>query len=169
VFHAPPDSKQSQQFLERAIQASGNTPKCIVADRGRQFFCRSFKRWCKRRRIRPRYGMLGEPFSICIVDSFIRSLKPECTRRLTLVPLSHGAMRRELGAYAIWYNQSRPHTHLFGTPEEAFAGRPTPKARFEMRPRMPNRGVPRCRSLESVVGDVGDRQHLPVVELRRTA
>jgi putative transposase len=170
VFHASPDSKQIQGFLERAITASGHTPRCVVTDRGAQFWCRSFKRWCKRRGIRPQYGVLGEPFSICIVESFIRSLKQECTRRLTLVPMTHGAMRRELGAYAIWYNRSRPHTHLFGrTPEEAFSGTPAPRARFETRPRMPNYGVPRCKNLELVVAGVGGRNHLPVVELRRVA
>jgi transposase InsO family protein len=170
VFHAPPDSRQIQEFLERAITGSGHTPRCIVTDRGAQFHCRSFRRWCKRRRIRPRYGVLGEPFSICIVESFIRSLKQECTRRLTLVPLGHGAMRRELGAYADWYNRARPHRHLFGrTPEEAFVGRPAPTRRWETRPKMPSRGIPRCNSLELVVGNVGSRAHLPVVELRRVA
>jgi transposase InsO family protein len=170
VFHAPPDSKQIQDFLERAIQASGRPPSNVVTDSGTQFSCRSFRRWCKRRGIRPRYGVLGEPFSICIIESFIRSLKQECTRRLTLVPLSHGAMRRELGAYALWYNRSRPHMHLGGrTPDEAFFGRPAPRQRFETRPRMPNRGIPRCRSLELVVGHLGNRSHLPVVELRRAA
>jgi putative transposase len=170
VFHAPPTSHQIQQFLERAIRASGHSPRYIITDRGTQLWCRPFKRWCKRRDIRPRYGYLGEPASICIVERFIRSLKQECTRRLTLVPLSHRAMRRELGAYGIWYNRSRPHTHLFGrTPQEAFDGRPGPRRRFETRPRMPSGGVPRCGKLELVVDHLGDRAHLPVIALRPAA
>jgi len=170
VFHAPPDSNQIQQFLERAIHAAQHSPRYIVTDRGCQFWCRPFKRWCKRRKIHPRYGVLGEPASICIVERFIRSLKQECTRRLTLVPLAHGAMRRELGAYAIWYNRTRPHTHLFGrTPEEAFVGRPAPRRRFETRPRMPSYGLPRWNGLELVVDQVGQREHLPIIALRRVA
>jgi len=170
VFRAQPDSKQIQEFLDRAIVASRHSPRYIITDRGRQFWCRSFRRWCKRRRIRPRYGVLGEPASICIVERFIRSLKQECTRRLMLVPLSHGAMRRELGNYAIWYNRSRPHVHLFGrTPQEAFDGRPAPRRRFETRPRMPSRGAERCDSLGLVVDHLGEREHLPVIALRRAA
>ncbi len=170
VFHAPPDSTQIQQFLERAIRAGGHTPRYIITDRGCQCGCRSFKGWCKGRRIRPRYGRLGEPASICIVERFIRSLNQECTRRLTLVPLTHGAMRRELTAYATWYNRSRPHTHLFGrTPQEAFDGRSAPRGRFETRPRMPSGGAMRCADLELVVERLADRAHLPVIELRRAA
>lgn len=131
VFWAPPDSRQVQEFLERAIRASGHTPRYILTDRGSQFACRSFRLWCKARGIRSRYGRLGEPSSICIVERFIRSLKQECTRRLTLVPLGHAAMRRELGAYATWYNRVRPHTHLSGrTPQEVFNGCPAPKRRL---------------------------------------
>jgi transposase InsO family protein len=170
VFRAQPDSKQIQDFLDRAIAASRHTPRYIITDRGCQFWCRSFKRWCKRRGIRPRYGRLGEPASICIVERFIRSLKQECTRRLTLVPLSRGAMRRELGAYATWYNGSRPHTHLFGrTPQEAFDGRQAPRHRFETRPRMPSRDATRCDRLDLVVDHLGKREHLPVIELRTAA
>ncbi len=170
VFHAQPDSKQIQEFLDRAIVASRHSPHYIITDRGRQFWCRSFKHWCKRRAIRPRYGILGEPASICIVERFIRSLKQECTRRLTLVPLSHGAMRRELGAYANWYNRARPHMHLFGrTPEEAFHGRPSPRRRFEPRPRMPRRGAERCDNLALVIEHLGERDHLPLIGLRPAA
>src|SRR5213075_214902 len=92
VFHSPPDSRQIQEFLDRAIRASRQTPRYILTDRGCQFWCRSFKRWCKRRGIRPRYGRLGEAAGICIVERFIRSLKRECRRLLTIVPLSHAQM-----------------------------------------------------------------------------
>jgi putative transposase len=170
VFHAQPDSRQIQQFLERASTACGHIPRYIVTDHGRQFDCRSFKRWSKRRGIRPRYGRLGEPASICIVERFIRSLKQECTRRLTLVPLAHGTMRRELERYAKWYNRNRPHTHLHGrTPQQAFDGLPPPRRRFEPRLRMPSRGAARCDRLTLAVERLGNREHLPVVTLRRAA
>ena len=61
VFHAPPTSNQIQLFLERAIRASRHTPRYLVTDRGCQFDCRSFKRWCKRQEMRLRFGVLGEP------------------------------------------------------------------------------------------------------------
>jgi putative transposase len=169
VFHAPPTSSQIQQFLERAAQASGHTPRYIVTDRGRQFWCRGFKRWCTRRGIKPRYGVLGEPASICIIERFIRSLKQECTRRL-LVTFSHGAMRSELEAYATWYNRHRPHVTLGGrTPHEVFAELPLPRRRYETRPRWPGRGARIVKGLQLAVGHVAGRRHLPIIELRRVA
>ena len=108
--------------------------------------------------------------SICIVERFIRSLKQECTRRMPIVPFTLGTLRRELGAYATWYNTSRPHTHLYGrTPQEVFEGRLNRRRRFETRPRMPVRDAIRCEMLGLVVGELAGRTHLPVIELRRAA
>ena len=122
VFDRVPSSAQVQHFLNRAIQTSPCTPSYVVTDKGKQFWCRSFKRWCKRRGIRPRYGRVGEPASIAIVERFIRSMKQECTRRV-LIPLSIGAMRREVRLYATWYNTLRPHMALLGrTPREVYEG-----------------------------------------------
>ena len=56
--------------------------KYMITDKGKQFWCRGFKRWCKRRGIRPRYGAIGQPASIAVVERFIRSMKQECTRHL---------------------------------------------------------------------------------------
>ena len=96
-------------------------------------------------------------------------MKQECTRRL-LVSFSHATLRKELQAYATWYNNSRPHTHLVGrTPREAFEKRPAPQRRFETRPRMPSDGAVRCNGLALVVDHLDGRAHLPVVELRRAA
>jgi transposase InsO family protein len=57
VFPQLPISKQVQSFLDRAIRASGSKPKYVVCDKGKQFWCRSFKSWCKRRGVRRRCGM----------------------------------------------------------------------------------------------------------------
>jgi transposase InsO family protein len=111
VFSQSPSSQQIQAFLDRAIRTSQCTPRYVISDKGKQFWCRSFKRWCKRRGIRPRYGRVGEPGSIAIVERFIRSMKQECTRCL-LVPMSLNAMRRELCLYSIWYHASRTHLSL---------------------------------------------------------
>lgn len=122
-------------------------------DKGRQFWCRSFKAWCKRRNIRPRYGRIGEPASIAIVERFIRSMKSECTR-LVLVPLSLEAMRRELRFYASWYNQWRTHMALAGkTPRDVYDGRSAVRRRIEPRPRWPHRP----RLLRSILFDMDPR------------
>ncbi len=72
VFPQRPSSGQMQSFLDRAAGETGQSPKYIVSDKGVQFWCRGFKRWCKRRGIRPRYGAVGEPASIAIVERFGR-------------------------------------------------------------------------------------------------
>ena len=172
VFSGSPSSKQIQAFLARVIRASGLTPRYVVADKGKQFWCRSFKRWCKRRGIRPRYGAVGEPASIAIVERFIRSMKQECTRCL-LVPLSLEAMRREIRLYSTWYNTQRPHMTLAGrTPREVYEGRTGRPRRLEPRSKWPTR--PRRRGADGdkfrlEVSYVQGRKHLPVVRLRRAA
>jgi transposase InsO family protein len=170
VFSQSPSSTQIQSFLDRAIRTSQSTPKHVVTDKGKQFWCRSFKRCCKRRDIRPRYGRVGEPASIAIVERFIRSMKNECTR-CVLVPLSLAVMRREIRLYGIWYNTLRPHMTLGGkTPQEAIEGRRRRRRRIEPRARWPHQG--RRRSADKVqlaVSYIEGRKHLPVIELRRAA
>ena len=172
VFAKCPSSVEVQRFLDRAARAHGKHPRYIVTDKGRQFWCRSFKAWCKRRNIRPRYGRIGEPASIAIVERFIRSMKQECTRCL-LVPVSLNAMRRELRLYTIWYNTQRTHMGLAGkTPQDVYDGRSAVRRRIEPRPRWPHR--PRrstgdVTKIQLAVSYVEGREHLPVIELRRAA
>jgi transposase InsO family protein len=172
VFPQLPISKQVQSFLDRAIRASGSKPKYVVCDKGKQFWCRSFKSWCKRRGVRPRYGAIGQPASIAIVERYVRSMKQECTRCL-LVPMSLAAMRHELSLYAIWVNRELPHMALAGeTPQEVYADRARRRRRFEPRPRWTQR-----RHRRKTGGDkfrlhvtyLEGREHLPVIELRRAA
>jgi putative transposase len=172
VFSRLPSSEQVQGFLDRAIRKNGQSPRYVVTDKGKQFWCRGFKRWCKRRSIRPRYGALGQPASIAIAERFIRSMKQECLRCL-LIPTSLQAMRHEVGLYATWYNTRRPHMTLRGkTPCEAYDGRRVRRRRFEPRPKWPHR-IRRRRAggdkLHLPVSYVGGRKHLPVIELRRVA
>ncbi len=140
-----------------------------------------FKGWCRREGIRPRYGAVGEHGSIAIIERFIRSLKSECTRKIT-VPFRLDRMRHKVACYATWYNQHRPHTALGGrTPMEVYRGlSPANEApRFEPRSRWPRKS--RCASpaavikgrrgvrLDVMLSRFENRQHLPVVELRRAA
>ncbi len=172
VFSQSPSSAQIQSFLDRAIRASRCTPKYVITDKGTQFWCRSFKRWCKCRGIRPRYGRVGEPASIAIVERFIRSMKQECTRSL-LGPMSLNAMRREVRLYEIWYNTQRPHMGLAGqTPREVYEGRLAKRRRFEPRPKWPHRSRRYRASSDKprlAVSYLDGRKHLPIIELRRVA
>ena len=181
VFHDRPTSGDIQRFLDRAIRGTAGPPKYVITDKGRQFWCDSFKQWCRRRAIRPRFGAVGKQGSIAVVERFIRSMKTECTRHIR-VPLQLESMRRELGFYATWYNEHRPSQALGGrTPKEVHFGIRSANARPRLEPRRhwpatgpcaapqtPIRGK-RGTKLSLVVGYVEGRRHLPVVELRHAA
>ena len=89
--------------MDTATRRSGAKPKCIIADKGKEFFCQPFKDWCERRGILPRYGAIGKHGSIAIVDRFIGSMKTECTWKI-MVPLRLQVMLRDLACYATWYD-----------------------------------------------------------------
>jgi putative transposase len=181
VFFRRPTSEEVQRSLSLAVSRVGRSPKYVITDKGRQFWCDSFKRWCRLKGIRPRFGAVGEHGSLAVVERFIRSMKNECTRHI-LVPLHLQAMRRELDYYAVWYNHHRPSQAFEGrTPWELYAGlRPANgRPRFEPRadwpagspcasPQAATRGK-RGANLSLVVGYVEGRRHLPVIELRRVA
>lgn len=174
VFKKMPSSTDTCRFLDRVTKRTGSKPKPIITDKGRQFFCETFKSWCRRRGVRPRFGAVGKHGSIAVIERLIRSMKTECTRRI-LVPLRLDAMRHELSRYATWYNEHRPHQSLAGkTPIEVYHGdRPTVhRGGFEPRSRWPlpagsgRRCTPR---LDLVVTFLDGRRHLPIVELKAAA
>ena len=130
---------RSKRFSTVRSSVSASLRDMSSPTRASKFWCRSFKRWCKRRSVRPRYGRIGEPASIAVVERFIGSMKRECTRRI-LGPLSLVAMRRELRLYSTWYNTQRPHMFLDGkTPRDVYAGRTSRKRRLEPRRLKQNR------------------------------
>ncbi len=164
-----------------AIRRAGSRPKYIIADKGKEFISQAFKDWCRPKGIRPRYGAVGKHGSIAIVERFIRSMKSECTRRIT-VPFRLASMRHELGCYATWYNEHRPHTGIWGcTPMEMYRGLPAANEAPRYEPRLLWPRKARCAGpTASVKGKCGvrltlalsrfdNRPHLPVVELRRAA
>jgi transposase InsO family protein len=181
IFKRRPTSFQVYSFLGTVIRRSGSRPKYIIADKGKEFHSMPFKGWCRRKGIRPRYGAVGEHGSIAIIERFIRSLKSECTRKIT-VPFRLDRMRHEVACYAAWYNQHRPHTALDGrTPMEVYLGlSPANEApRFEPRLRWPRNS--RCASplvaingrrgvrLKVAISRFENRAHLTVIDLRRAA
>ena len=108
------------RFLGRTIRRNGK-PKYIVCDRDSIFDCHAFRRWVKRKGIKPpRYGKVGEHGSIAVVERLILSLKTECIRHI-LVPLRRDRFLRELVCYQDWFNDQRPHITLGGrTPNEVY-------------------------------------------------
>ena len=173
VFKKQPTSAAVRAFLGRAIGKSGASPKYIICDQGPQFANAGFKAWCKRKNIRPRYGAIHRYGSIAVIERFIKSLKEEWLRRVT-IPLRLEAMRNDLSAYVSWFNEHRPHQSLDGrTPQEVYEDRTpaSPSRRFEPRAKWPahrDDAVPCVRLTLSVSYHEG-RRHLPITELRRAA
>ena len=181
LFPERPTSSDVCRFLGRAISRADAKPKYIIADKGKQFWCSRFKRWCRRRHIKPRFGAVGKHGSVAVIERFIRSLKDEGTRRV-IIPLSRDAARAEITAYVTWYDQERPHQSLGGkTPWEVYRGIPPANQahRFEPRRRWPT-GSPcsapatrikgrRGVKLDLVLRFADGRKHLPTVELKRAA
>ena len=95
IFRKPPDCRQVIASLAKTIRQAGTPPKYIVCDKGTQFWCRRFKRWCKRRKIKPRFGAVGQYGSIAVIERFIRTLKDEGLRRI-LVPLRERSLRKQV-------------------------------------------------------------------------
>jgi transposase InsO family protein len=143
VYRKKPTSLYVRSFLGRTFQKTGKTPKHIIMDKDSIFFCDAFRKWCKRKNVKPRYGAVGRYGSVSVIERFIKSMKNEGTRNI-IVPLSFDTMRRELSYYVYWFNQYRPHTYLKGkTPKEAYDGiaPANSKPRYEPRSRWP-RGSP---------------------------
>jgi hypothetical protein len=182
AFPKQPTSKAVQRFLDRVISEAGAAPDHMITDEGKQFVAKASKRWCRRWKIRQRFGAVGKYGSIATVERLIRTVKTECTRRHVVVPLRQTAIEHELALWRGWHDANRPHEALGArTPDEVyFASRPACRApRFEPRSRWPRRspcaaphtlirGLPGTEvALE--VRFVAGRQHLPVVMLRRAA
>jgi putative transposase len=181
VFTQNPNSLAVRQLLGRAIRKAGQAPDHLITDQGTQFTDRGFRRWCRRRGIRQRFGAVGKYGSISVVERLIRTMKSEAIRRI-LVPLDRRAFRREVSLFVEWYNGHRPHSTLqAASPDEIYFKRPPASRapRYEPRRRWP-RGSPcarppapvrgrRGQQLALVVSHLGGRKHLPIIELKEAA
>ncbi|MHC5059044.1 MAG: transposase [Planctomycetota bacterium] len=181
AFKRPPTSRQVQEFLRRAFNAVGVKPKYLVTDRGKQFDCHAFRKWCKQRKVKPRYGAVGKYGSIAVIERFNRTLKYEGLFLIS-IPFSLHRMREEVRLIIEHYNRFRPHQGLTGrTPDEVyFDGEPAiEKPRWEPRPKWPREGgcaapyVPvrgECGArLELKVSHLEGRKHLSIFRLREAA
>ncbi len=161
AWRVEPKSRDIQRLLARLTKAAKARPRYIVKDKGRQFDCRSFRRWCRRRGIRARYASAGSLRATAIVERFIRSLKDEWLRRI-FVPLDEAQLKRELALYQDWFNGHRPHQGLDGrTPDEFYEG----KTRAPPEPIK----IARDQPLTLAVSFRDHRRCLPVVEIKRAA
>ena len=144
LYRSQPSAKQVCSLLDKASQNTGRAPKHIVTDRGPQF-ASTYKAWCIRRGVKPRFGAVGQSGSIAIIERFFRSLKDEMLWRLPFLMLSVPKMHAEIAAYVEWYHEHRPHMALGGaTPAEICDGH------------RPARDLPRWESRASVVLARGD-------------
>jgi putative transposase len=182
TFRKEPTSAEVRSFLDRVFAKAGVRPRDLISDKGVQFTAEGFAHWCRRNKIRHRFGAVGKYGSIAVIERLMKTLKNECTRRLALVSFRRSEFVRELSLWAAWYNGNRPHETLRAkTPDEVYFGkRPACRApRFEPRTQWPRRspcaaphvlirGRPGV-SVELVVTFQDGRKHLPLVELRRAA
>ncbi len=181
LFASEPSSKQITDFLNCVFDSIGAAPRHIISDKGGQFDCPAYRKWCRLRGIKWRYGAAGKKGSIAIIERLIRTIKDEFTRRI-LVPLDADRLREDLAVFISWYNGHRPNSGLRGrTPDEVhFDRKPANEAvRFEPRKKYPRdawcaspqakvkgrRGV----RLELSVDYLEGRRQLPIVELRPAA
>jgi transposase InsO family protein len=181
IFRKQPDSQQVIGFLAKTIRQAGTPPKYIIGDKGKQFWCKRFKRWCKRRKVKPRYGAIGQYGSIAVIERFIRTLKDEGFRRIVVL-LRECSLGKEIDRWLVWFNEHRPHTTLGGkTPNKAYR-RIAPankRPRWEPRklwPRDSSCAAPTAKTrcdpgvhVELVVGYLDGQKHLPIVKLKPAA
>jgi transposase InsO family protein len=182
VYRSVSPSTAVRRLLEGAFRSAGAQPCSLISDQGIQFTARGFKRWCRHHGIRHRFGALGKYGSLAVIERGIRTIKKECTRRLSVVPFRLAALEQELVLYLSWYNGLRPRTWLGGaTPDEIYHRRRSAirAPRFEPRSRWPRRspcasprplirGQPGVR-LDLSVQSLAERRHLPIVTLKRVA
>lgn len=106
-----PTSLAVRRFLGRMIASVNATPKYVICDKDSIFWCEGFKRWCRGKRIRPRFGAVGRHGSIAVIERFIGTMKDEGTRRI-VVPHSQTKFREAICDFFGWYNAHRPHAAL---------------------------------------------------------
>ncbi len=64
LFKKPPYSVEVCEFLDRVMERTGSKPKHVITDKGCQFFCDTFKAWCRDHGMRPRFGAVGRKAAV---------------------------------------------------------------------------------------------------------
>ena len=107
VFRSEPSCEQVCDFLGRTFRTGKCKPKHVITDRGPQFDCDEFRTWCRRRRIKFRYGAVQKHGSLAIIERWFRTFK-EVIRQWPSVPYGEGEFRQEVRHVVDWYNEFRP-------------------------------------------------------------
>jgi len=151
IFRQVPTSVAVRACLGRAIASVGAAPRYVVSDKGSQYWpSRGYRRWCRRRGIRPRFGAIGKHGSIAVIERALRTFK-EALQRLT-VPTRRTSMQREMVVMLEWYNQHRPHTTLGGkTPDEVYYRRFPANRKPRLEPRAKWARKSRCAGPQTLV------------------
>lgn len=79
IFHGEPSAEQIIAAMDKIIVDENVKPKYVISDRGMQFDCGLFRKWCKNQKIKPRYGAIGQHGSIATTERYHRSVKTEFT------------------------------------------------------------------------------------------
>ena len=181
VFAKRPSCREFCTFLGHTISRTAK-PKYLICDRDPIFDCVAFRRWAKRKAIKPpRYGAVGRHGSIAVVERLILSLKTEWIRHIQ-VPCVVTSFCGNLLVTKSGTTHERPHTTLGGrTPNEVYCHRRPANRRPRIEPRRKwPRGSPCAKPQTLVAGQPGDRftieldyhrgrKHLPIVSLKRAA
>lgn len=106
MFAKRPNCPEFCTFMGRTIAHTAK-PKYIICDPDKILDCDAFRRWVKRKGIKPpRYERVGEHGSIAVVERFILSLKTDLTRRILML-MRRDKLQWELERYQDWYNEHR--------------------------------------------------------------
>jgi transposase InsO family protein len=66
VFRSSPTAAEMQEAISQTIRRVGRAPRYIITDKGPQFRSNSWRVYCRKRAIRPRFGAVGKHGSIAI-------------------------------------------------------------------------------------------------------
>ena len=179
IFHGEPTAKKITAAMNEIIGDEKAKPKYIISDRGVQFDCKSYRKWCVSHDIKPRYGAVGRHGSIAVTERYHRTMKAELTRRI-LVPTSYENVDREMKLWRTWYNGSRPHDSLNGrTPDEVYFRKRAANTLPRIEPRLGvTHRTPCAKPRVTYAGRAGakvhvelsfleGRHHLPIVTTTR--
>lgn len=128
-------SKAILEQLFLAVSRFGK-PDCIRTDNASVFTSAEFQAAVAGAGIRHEFIPLGKPWKNGRIERFFLTLK----EKLNLIrPESLAQLNHRLALFSCWYNEARPHQHLYGwTPIEAWFGidpyrtRPKEVVRFEV-------------------------------------
>jgi transposase InsO family protein len=69
LFKKEPKSVDIRTFLGRVVKRHG-APKYIISDKGRQFDCSAYRRWCDEKGIDPRYAAAESIRATAVIERF---------------------------------------------------------------------------------------------------